>query len=510
MRRFMLLALIVLPTPALQAQTRARRIRALKSITPGDIKKHVWYLADDRLRGRESGKPGAHQAAVYLARQYRLAGVRPMGIEGSYFQPFVHDRQPSNLFTRGKLVDSNHLWVQPDLRKLKFSSFKFGKDFTPLVVSGTGYAEGRLVFAGYGIRDKAKGYDDYAGLTARKRVVLVLSGSPWKEDTRTLSEKIETAAKQGAAALLIVSDKTERRLPKGGALAWPPRQPPSKGSMPVLYLTSGTADKLLQGLGKRVQTLKKKIQTSGKPASYPTGSRTRYRWPLVRLQVNDKGAIVGGFKNVIGFKEGSHPTLKQQLVVVGGHYDHVGSGSFGSLGGKGQIHNGADDNASGTAGVLEIMQALQHVELKRSVLFISFDAEERGLLGSKYYCNNPVLPHKDTVAMFNMDMISRNGFNQIFIGAAKKNPTIYKILTDINAKYRISLRFDGMDKYTNRSDQGPFLDKGIPGIFFFGGTHKDYHTAGDDREKCNYSKARTITQLVFFVMYKVANLPRRP
>ncbi len=224
--RLFLTLLMLLPT-LLHAQTKAQRIKALKSITPREIKQHVYYLADDQLRGRESGKPGAHSAATYIAEQFRLSGLRPMGKNGSYFQPFIYDKQPNNTCRRGSLADSNLIWVQPDLRKLKFDTFRFDKDFKPLAVSGAGYAEGRLVFAGYGLRVEAKGYDDYAKLKVKGRVVLVLDGSPWPEDPRTLQEKIDSAKKLGAAALIVAGKTSERKLPRLKAIAWPPTAPPS-------------------------------------------------------------------------------------------------------------------------------------------------------------------------------------------------------------------------------------------------------------------------------------------
>ncbi len=210
------------------------------------------------------------------------------------------------------------------------------------------------------------------------------------------------------------------------------------------------------------------------------------------------------FWNVIGWAEGTHEKLKNTYVVIGAHYDHLGKGNFGSRGQQGQIHNGADDNASGTGALLEFGEALQKVDTRRSVVLIAFSAEERGLIGSKYYGRNPVFPMDKTVTMLNMDMISRGKIRKIKVGGKKTSEDLTKLLKNLSNEYKIEISFQGMSQYSDRGDHAPFIKRDVPALFFFGGMHSDYHKHTDDPGKTKPKKAMAISRLVFFVAYKVA------
>jgi peptidase M28-like protein/PDZ domain-containing protein len=216
-------------------------------------------------------------------------------------------------------------------------------------------------------------------------------------------------------------------------------------------------------------------------------------------------------KNVAAVIPGTDPELKREIVVVGAHYDHVGRGSFGSLGGpaaKGQIHNGADDNASGTSAVLELAEAFSMLPARRTILFLLFTGEEMGLVGSRYYCDHPLFPLEDTVAMLNMDMVGRSVDGYLFIGGMGTSPA-WKPLVDrftADQHFRLELKDGGKAP----SDNSSFYAKNIPVLFFFTNVHEDYHRPGDDWEKINFAGEREIARLVFEIADDVGNAEARP
>jgi len=222
-----------------------------------------------------------------------------------------------------------------------------------------------------------------------------------------------------------------------------------------------------------------------------------------------------GSKNIIAVWPGTDAKLKDEYVVVAAHYDHVGLGFKGSnagAGGKpGEIHNGADDNASGTSTLLDIAEAVGQAKLKRTVVCIWFDAEEGGLVGSRHWTANPTLDLAKCFAMINCDMIGRNEMTKIFCGVAKDakgDPTFPKwvaLVKEIEKQYRLSFDWSGFDSYIKQSDHWPFMEKGVPSIFFTAGLHADYHTDRDDIEKINFAKEELIGRFVFALLAKVAN-----
>lgn len=217
----------------------------------------------------------------------------------------------------------------------------------------------------------------------------------------------------------------------------------------------------------------------------------------------------GSFKNVVGYLEGSDPKLKNELLVIGAHYDHVLP--FGNVKpGEDAICNGADDNASGTAGVMEVAQAftMMKEKPKRSILFIAFGGEEKGLVGSRYYCGNPLFPLENTVAMLNMDMISRNDPNIVHIIATKKSPDLTKINENGNEKVGITLDYT-KDAFISMSDHAPFLAKKIPSLFYFTGVNKTLHSPSDEIATIDVNKAEKIARLVYYTASIIANDNKR-
>jgi aminopeptidase YwaD len=501
------------PAVAKSKKTPADLKKAAKAVSKKKLKKHLFYLASDELGGRQTGMPGGNKAALYLAAQYKKVGLKPAGTEG-YFQPY------GPAVPRGQVKDANFMHVAKTKSGSSVSTFVYGKDFQPVNCSGVGYFDAPVVFAGYGISAPKLGYDDYSKVTVKDRIVLVLDhvpgetsdSSPLKDQKASygsILKKAQTAQQQGAIALLIACDSRNhpdtKELPKGEGMEWPPKKEATRVKIPVIYISSRVAAVIVRNGRRNLGKLQETIERNKRPASCKLGV-----YPTI-LEISDKGPPTGGVKNVVALRPGSDPKLKDQYIIISAHYDHVGRGnSQNSRGGIGQIHNGADDNASGTSGIIELARAIQRLKLKRSVLFMSFDGEEAGLLGSKHYAANPIVPLDKIVTILNMDMISRNKPSEIFIGGMGRNTMLDSCIREISAKYKLTLNPKGMEQYLKRSDQWSFMEKGVPGLFFFGGTHPDYHTSNDTPDRCNLTKMKLITQVCIVFLYQIANSKKSP
>ena len=446
---------------------------------------------------------------------------KPGGDGETYFQSFAL----GGTLSRASLQEANKVEVRRRKRAKKvedIESFKYRFDFIPLPISASMIIDpAPVAFVGYGISAKELAYDDYKKAKVRGRVVVALDHVPMegKPDSPFLLEehsskygsaleKARAAEKAGAAALVIVSDllnhPAAHGVPDGLKDKWPPTRDQERVDIPVIYVSHAMATYLLAG--KDPAKLQGKIDSKGTPATTSVGSR------YVSMQISSLGEAKGAGRNVVGVLEGSDETLKNECVVIGAHYDHVGMGNFGSRGGRGQVHNGANDNASGTSGLLEVAEAfvVGKVTPRRSIIFIAFDGEEKGLLGSKYYVSAPHTPMADTVAMINMDMIGVNPDHEVFVGEGRVNPALEEIHIAAARIVGIGLRYDGMDPFRNRSDQGPFLDAGVPALFFFAGMHPEYHTSSDDPRLITPRVIEAVARLAFITTLEVANRDERP
>ena len=490
---------------------------AINAVAEKRLKEHAFWLAGDAQEGRECGSLAGYRVAQYLVAHHRGLGLAdPVG-DGSYVQWFaLQGANPK----RGELKHVNWCDAGKDPDDRGRERFELGKDLLPLAFSGDGQVDGPVVFAGYGIAAPAHGYDDYAGLDVTDKLVLVLDGTPRGPEGpfaigdatayASARSKAETARAKGAKALLVAgtaaNDPSEP--PPGGDAAWPPREGTARVSLPCALLSMRAADVLFRLGGKRRAALQAAIDKAMAPASavFPRC------WAA--LSVAAQGPQLGMGANVCALHKATAEDAVDEYVVIGAHRDHVGYGNFGSKGKKGEIHNGADDNASGTSGLLELARVLSEkkLALRRHVLIIHFDGEEKGLLGSEHYASAPLVPMEKTVAMLNMDMTGRNATNQMQCGPEEddRNPALQQILVKISARFGIALPGEGMKQYMNRSDQWPFMRKGVPAIFLFGGMHGDYHTHNDDPEKLNYTKMANIAKLTLLFAVEVAALEKRP
>jgi hypothetical protein len=465
------------------------------------MRKDVFFLASDDLEGRGIETKGIDKAADYIADTFQTAGLKPAMTNGSYFQPFTVTMSS----TLGKPT-SLSLTGPDDAKKEP----KLGTEYTPMGFSGTGKGSGDLVFVGFGITAPELKYDDYAGQNVEGKFVVMLRRTPRygeKGDKRfdtnipagedsnhaAFTTKIELAAKNKAAGVIIVNDSTAA----GKTDAIPSYQMHAMGGpaskIPVLFLKRETLDEILASAKqKSLKEIEESINDKLKPVAFAIkGWKADARVTIERKEVK--------VKNVVGVLEGSGP-LKDETVVIGAHYDHVGYGLWGSTGGsaaKGKIHYGADDNASGTTGLLELARRFGGMKNRegRRIVFIAFSAEEHGLDGSRHYCKEPLFPLEKTAAMINMDMIGRSKpVPSDWLGLFDKKDRLLvygtgtgegfdKLVDSTNKK--VDFKVTKIPAGTGPSDHDSFYRKSVPVIFLYTGIHAEYHKPTDVPEKIN-------------------------
>ena len=462
---------------------------ALRELSAARYLEQVKYLASDEMKGRGDGSPELDKAADYIASQFRLWGLRPMGDSNSYFQHFE--------ITTGALAGP-----KTELQ-VNRTSLKVNQDFVPLPFSNTAAFDGPLVFAGYGITAPELEYDDYQTIDATGAIVLVLRHQPQETQDRspfnssqhnTFINKAINAKQHGARGIIFITDLNHEDEEVGRAT----READTDDlGIPAVHARRAPLLKLFVDAGKDLGMIQKKIDTNLQPQSFELPVRARIATDIVRTRKT--------VKNVVAGITGSDPALQNEWVIVGAHYDHLGLGDRNSLAPSqiGQIHHGADDNASGTAGVLELsrLAAMNKNEWKRSVLFITFAGEETGLLGSSYFANHPTIPLKNTMAMLNMDMIGRLNNDRLFIGGVGTSPSFRSWLEELNNS--VHLHLDYSDSGYGASDHMSFYAKKLPVLFFFSGLHTDYHKPTDTSDKINANGAVRVLSLVYLTLDKV-------
>lgn len=468
-------------------------------ITEDTIRKHVVYLASDELSGRLPGTPGAEKAARYIADNFKQAGLKPSGTKG-FFQefPFV---------SKLKLGKKNQLAMTLAGTK---SAAKLHQDFVPVGFSSPGMVSGEVVFAGFGISaaEDAK-YDDYAGLDVKGKLVLVLPYSPTGANPHakfgaysTLRYKAATAKSKGATGILIIAEDEDFKSTPSARLVYDESYGDS--GIPAVVVSRALGNQFLKAKNQDVAGLEKRLAESLTPEAFAL-PQTQVVLQTEVIKERQTG------QNVVGWLEGSDPQLKNEIVVIGAHYDHLGLGGANSLAPKeGEIHNGADDNASGTSGVIELARAFASApeRPKRSLMFMAFSAEEKGLLGSAYFTENPIKPLSQVVAMINMDMVGRLRDNNLMIQGMGTATEWKGIVEKVNqtASFNLKLQDDGFGP----SDHSSFYRKQIPVLFFFTGNHEDYHRPSDDADKINYEGERNILSFVFHTATAISNQPVKP
>jgi aminopeptidase YwaD len=477
------------------------QIKRSPEITATELRDHVKVLASDSLEGRKAGSAGADKAAEYIATEFKLDGLQPMGNKGTYYQRFE--------FVAGvKLGTKNRFVIGA---KGNERTLILNEQYRPLGFSLNNEFSGEIVFAGYGISAPDKNYDDYKGLDVTNKAVIVLRFAPPTDSTRneleqfsSLRYKASKAKELGARALLVVTGPLDSDTDDLIKLSYD--QAIGNAGILAINITRSVVDDFLRASGTTIKTLQDEIAKSKRPHSFPVKDHA----VTIRADVEE---IPNQSANVIGFLEGNDPTLKTDVVVIGAHYDHLGYGGEGSGSLKPDtvaIHHGADDNASGTSGLLELAEAFgsRRNELKRSMLFISFTGEEEGLLGSGYYVKNPTIPLERTVAMINMDMIGRLNKRKLIVYGTGTSREFDSLLTahNVDSSFALSLVKDGFGP----SDQSSFYGKQIPVFFFFTDLHSDYHRPSDTWEKLNYAGMEKVVRFVEAVALDVDRESNKP
>jgi len=472
-------------------------------IDPEDLAPPIHVLTSDALEGRGTGSPGGEKAARFIAGEFRKIGLRPLGLaepddpeptpDGSgYFQPFVAT-------VGGDLGSGNVLSAR---FRVRATAYVLDHDFIPSTLSGSGAVEGKVVFAGYGIASRAAGRDDYGGRDIRGRIVLLLAGVPTHAADSPLAafagiyHKVVFARDKGAAAVVVAATDDE-----GHPSTWNTNRGFTDEGLPVLLVSRRTAAEWLGEDGWTIAEVEEKLRSGP--------------WPLnlsvtvsLATEVRKRRRVTA---NVAGLLEGSDPRLAREVVAIGAHYDHLGTGGPSSLAldRRPAIHHGADDNASGTAGLLALARRFAAAPRpRRSVLFLAFSGEELGLLGSSYYVKHPLVPIDRTVAMLNMDMIGRLREERLAVNGTGTSPEWPSILREANRESGLRLLFT--EEAFGASDQQSFYLGGVPVLSFFTGTHPEYHTPADTEEKINRPGEARILGLVARCASAVADAEARP
>jgi hypothetical protein len=467
--------------------------------------KHVYYLASDALKGRGNGTPELQTASEYIANQFRVLGLKPAGDNDTYFQDF-------QITTGTEYGRGNEL----ELIEANDEKLRIDEDYEPLSFSMKGKAEGPVVFAGYGITAPALHWDDYAGLDVTGKIVLVFRHEPQELDPNsrfdgknmtahaTFMNKAINARQHGAAAILFITDPNNHPDEKDVVTPTMREVGTDDSGIIAMRMTRAQAARLFEKVGKNMSEVQKQMDSAVKPQSFDLATRARLIADLSRVRKT--------VHNVIAAIPGSDPEFRQEWVVIGAHYDHLGLGDEHSLAANqiGQIHHGADDNASGTAGVLELarLTSMHSHAFKRSLLFMTFAGEELGLLGSSYFVNHPTVPLDSIVTMINMDMIGRVNNQKLNVLGVGTSPEFQPWIQEFNKTVGMQINFSSGGH--DGSDHISFDGKHIPIMFFFSGLHADYHRPSDTSDKINSKGAIQILTLVAKSVERLANTPARP
>ena len=483
-------------------------------INPTTLREHLTVLTADSLEGRETGTVGNMKAAAYIARQFEKLELPTVGTNNTYLQPMVYTNESWNQV---------NLDINAENYRHLFNFYAFPGTNSP--VKDNVLESNEVIFLGYGIDDEA--YSDYNKIDVKGKIILINMGEPMSKDsisgitkskkpsdwTTDRRKKLATAFQKGVKAVFTIDPNLSenvqvfRRFFSRNIIG--DVDSPDGKLANNIFISPEAAKEIIGKMTAKYVKARGKCQ-NGKP-------RTLVLPCKIKLTLNKFfNQLVGS--NVMGYIEGSDPILKNELVIITAHYDHLGKRGT-------DIYHGADDDGSGTSAVLNIAKAFatakkQGQSPRRSVLCMLVTGEEKGLLGSKFYVNNPVFPLEKTVADVNIDMIGRvdekyttaNNPHYIYvIGSDKLSTDLHNINEKMNDTYtKLTLDYtynDEIDpnRYYYRSDHYNFAEKGIPVVFYFNGTHEDYHRPTDTIDKINFEKMTIIAKLAFFTAWEIAN-----
>ncbi|MFC5284204.1 M28 family peptidase [Pedobacter alpinus] len=515
MKKHILIACLCSGALFLQAQDKVAQKYAT-TITKEDAFKRLSILAADDFEGRETGKAGAQKAAEYIKSQFASFGLKAP-VNNSYFQDL--DLKEKSSITRNVILNGSPLTFLKDFYTLPNDFIDIKKTYK------------NFVFVGYGIASDK--YDDLSNQNLEGKVAIVLMGEPvvngkslisgtekMSDWTSSRSKKATALAAKNPAAIIFLNPSMARMSANAAyfnraSLELGKKE--TKEKPLTIYASESAINSLMEATGKTVSQLTESIKETQKPASISFNAN---------LDVNyeSKYTVIEA-KNVLGFLEGNDPILKKEIIIISAHYDHIGVGE------DGDVFNGADDDGSGTTGVLEIAEAFAKAKKdgkgsKRSILFLTVVGEEKGLLGSEWYSDNPVFPLENTITNLNIDMIGRVGeeykgkedsANYVYlIGSDKLSSTLKLINENANKTYTnlvLDYKYDDPadpNRFYYRSDHYNFAKHNIPIIFYFNGVHEDYHKKTDEIKKINFPLLTKRAQLVFYTAWDLANRSEKP
>ncbi len=492
----------------------------IETITEAEMRDHIYFLASDYLGGRIGPSAEYEIAAQYVATQFASGGVEPMSSEegnmDGYFQEVPYE----------KLVFGDEAtWTLQS--KTGKKEFIHNEDYK--ILEGRYIPEGSIdvVFAGYGIHEPDHGWDDFENIDIAGKMVVVMAGAPVKKGKAILPDSLHEqyssmmglqmkampVIQMGPAAIVLLLDKqTSAMIPFdmipskfSGEMYQYQGTKESKGDLniPMVYLVK---DEVVRALFEGQKYDPVNIEKDG-IKKYKT-----YQLEDVSMETHfsvlDRSEV--SLKNVVGMVRGTDPELNNQFITVGAHLDHVAYPD-------GQVANGADDNASGSAGVMEIAEAVAQDPPRRSVVFIAYTAEEMGLQGSHFFVNAGPLAPEDMKFNVNLDMIGRTTAenketrSHFVLGDSKYASKMVPFISEINeASIQYPLIYDFNHRFSGSSDHASYSKAGIPSFFFFSGDHEDLHTPGDDADKIEYDKTVKLSKLAYLITMKLANLDEVP
>ena len=506
-----LLAVLACAT-AFAAEPSARR--ATSASFDHDPRGSVQYLASDDLEGRGLGTKGLDKAAEYIADNFKKIGLKPApGLDG-YFQPFkmatsVRPGAKTALTFSGGEVNDDAGSDQP--------GYEIYREYVPLSFSAEKTFDAPVVFVGYAIKSDERNYDDFEGVDLQGKVALAMryephdnqgnsrftGGDTWSS-AATLAKKADAAAAAGAVALILVNPPAFHE-DDDPLVPFANQYRGDRADIPVYQVKRTLVDAWLTaaGAGKDLRTLQKQIDDAGKPASFALPDAARLAGNVdVEREERD-------VKNVVAVLPGDG-NLAHEYVVVGAHYDHLGRGGPGSMNpGAREIHNGADDNASGTAAMLELAERFAKTGSRgRSVIFAAFTAEEVGLVGSQHFVTHPPVPLPRVAFMVNLDMVGRIRNDILYVGGHGTAEALDKVIADADEKSPLRFKSFGKGGF-GPSDHMSFAMKKVPVLFLHSGTHRDYHRPDDDADKVNYKGLEQAVGFAADVVEDLVQLPKQ-
>jgi hypothetical protein len=481
---------------------------ATATIDPSLYLNDVKFLASPQMRGRATGSPELEKAAAFIAGKFKEFGLQP--VDGkSYYQAF-------QATTSAGLGKSNHFAFTGPASGYPghATTLRFPDDFTPFQFSPKARISGPVVFAGYGITAPEYHYDDYAGIDVKGKLVLILRHEPQESDEHsvfagkeftshaTFVRKASNAKAHGAAGVILIQDVANHRGDPDELEKFGTADGPSDAGIPFVQVKAARLESWFAAAGKSLETIEAGIDKDLQPESFAFPASLRVDAEL------DVERLVKTVHNVAGYLPGT----SDEYVVIGAHYDHLGLGGQFSLAPSmtGTVHPGSDDNASGTAGVIELARWYsRQPKQKRGILFLTFAGEEIGLLGSAYYVAHPELPLAKAVAMINMDMIGRVKNGKLYIGGVASGSNFRSMLDEITPKYRLTIDYSDSTGYGS-SDHTSFTIGHVPVLFFFSGLHADYHKPSDTWDKIDAPEAANLLRLVAEVADNLRSTAGRP